>query len=307
MKKTKKICFLLFLFTLILSLERSPKKTGRENPSLFLIAQTTFEKDKSFSLQDGYLKVIFPPIQIFPRTFSTLRQRREILEYEVKKGETIESIAKKFDLEEETILWANNLEKNHSLKEGEKLIILPVDGILHQVKPGETLYEIGKKYQVSIEEIIAFNELEGEEIYPGEILILPGGKMPIFENFVQNYFPISKNFFICPLPPCQITQSLHWYNAVDFSNGKCGEYVLAAASGKVIFAKKGWNGGGGNTVKILHPNGVITQYCHLEEILVEKGKEVYQGEIIGTVGRNGIATGCHLHFGVFGAENPFSK
>ncbi len=315
MSSKKKVFLCVFLsFLIIISGSKNSKKEIASETSdfLFLEPKPFFQKNSSsFVLQNLFLKSEIAPVQIFSKSLATLQEsRREILEYEVEKGDTISSIAQKFSLKKETIIWTNNLSENSKLKVGQKLIILPVDGVLHQVKKGETLSEIAKRYKANIKDIVYFNEIPEEKIYPGDILVIPGGEMPPSQTFVQKFNPISTSFFICPLPPCHITQGLHWYNAVDFSNGRCGEYVLAAASGKVIFTRYGWNGGAGNTIKILHPNGVITQYGHLREILVKEGDEVSKGELIGTVGNTGRTigpTGCHLHFAVLGAKNPFAS
>lgn len=85
-----------------------------------------------------------------------------------------------------------------------------------------------------------------------------------------------------------------------------GTDVYAAATGTVIFA--GWdNGGLGNAVMILHPDGYTTVYAHNSEIFVSAGQEVNQGECIAAVGETGLAYGCHCHFEVrYGSErlNP---
>jgi murein DD-endopeptidase MepM/ murein hydrolase activator NlpD len=312
-KKKAFLCIFLFLLIFFFGKENPQKENVSKNSNfLFLGPKAFFQENSGFLLsQNLFLKPDISPIQIFSKSLATLQEsRREIVEYEVKEGDTISSISQKFSLSKETVIWANNLSENSKLKVGEKLIILPVDGVLHQVKKGETLSEIAKKYKANLKDIVYFNEISEDQIFPGDILIIPGGKMPPSQKFVQSFLPISSSFFICPLPPCNITQGLHWYNAVDFSNGRCGEYVLAAASGKVIFARYGWNGGAGNTIKILHPNGIITQYGHLREILVKVGQEIYQGQIVGTVGNTGRVvgiTGCHLHFAVLGAKNPFAN
>ena len=71
-----------------------------------------------------------------------------------------------------------------------------------------------------------------------------------------------------------------------------GTDVYAGASGTVIFA--GWdNGGLGNAVMILHPDGYTTVYAHNSEIFVSAGQEVNQGECIAAVGETGLAYGCH--------------
>ncbi len=78
-------------------------------------------------------------------------------------------------------------------------------------------------------------------------------------------------------------------------------------------AKYGWNSGGGNVVTISHGGGVVSYYGHLEVIKVSPGEQVGVGQLIGFVGGGrgmegaGISSGCHLHFTVIGAKNPFGK
>jgi murein DD-endopeptidase MepM/ murein hydrolase activator NlpD len=325
--KRKILVFLFLIFLIFLNSEkekvRSEKETYPQTP--FTLSQTWQALPEFVFVNNDSLFSYLPPAFVSGKTFGTraeeTEQRKEILEYVVEEGDTLASIAQKFGISLETLLWANNLNKNSNPKPGTKLIILPVDGVLHQVKSGETLSEIAKKYQAKVEDIVAFNELEGEnDIYIGDILVIPGGKMPPPPKPVKKKFysppvleipstSLANGYFICPVAGgCRITQGLHFYNAVDFSNGKCGEPVLAAAGGTVLKVKSGgWNGGAGTYVKILHPNGVVTMYAHLQAIFVSPGQQVSQGQIIGLMGATGKATGCHLHFDVFGAKNPFVK
>jgi len=116
---------------------------------------------------------------------------------------------------------------------------------------------------------------------------------------------------------------LHSYNAVDISRGSdCLSEnipVFAAASG-LVFATyptesvyRYANGGYGNNILLLHPNGVLTRYAHLKDILVIADQYVNQGSIIAFMGGypgnsgSGNSTGCHLHFEVRGAKNPFVR
>ncbi len=67
----------------------------------------------------------------------------------------------------------------------------------------------------------------------------------------------------------------------------------------------GWNGGYGNYIVVLHPNGTQTLYAHLQKSIVLQGGRVEKGQVIGYSGNTGKSTGPHLHFEVRGAKNPF--
>jgi len=73
-----------------------------------------------------------------------------------------------------------------------------------------------------------------------------------------------------------------------------GTPVRAVGSGVITMA--GTNGGHGRFVKIDHPGPYDSSYSHLSRIKVRKGQKIQQGDVIGTVGSSGLATGPHLHF-----------
>jgi len=90
-----------------------------------------------------------------------------------------------------------------------------------------------------------------------------------------------------------------YHKGTDLGAG-CGSNIYAAASGTVIFALYGWNGGYGNEVMIDHGNGIVTRYGHIiaDGILVSYGQSVGVGTNIARVGSTGDSTGCHLHYEV---------
>ena len=236
------------------------------------------------------------------------KQRNEIIEYLVEAGDTLSLIATKFNISLSTVLWANDLSKNSRISPGKKLFILPVSGVMHLVDKGETLSGLAAKYKVDANEILDINNIfDKGKIFRGDILIIPGAR-PLPKPVIQ-YAPLAGSYFICPISsPCTITQGLHWYNAIDFSHGKCGEPIFASAGG--VVQKTGYGSMAGKYVRILHPNGIVTLYGHLSVILAGPGQQVSQGTIIGYVGNTGYTigpTGCHVHFEVRGARNPFAR
>ena len=79
---------------------------------------------------------------------------------------------------------------------------------------------------------------------------------------------------------------------LDFAQ-KEGTPVKAMLDGIVTLAEPDLYYTGG-TLIFDHGHGISTLYMHLNEIFVKKGQKVKQGEIIGTVGATGRATGAHL-------------
>jgi murein DD-endopeptidase MepM/ murein hydrolase activator NlpD len=85
------------------------------------------------------------------------------------------------------------------------------------------------------------------------------------------------------------------HTGLDF-RAASGTPIMAAAPGEVVFA--GTRGGYGNCVIVDHGGGVATLYAHQSAIRVSTGQQVARGEVIGSAGSTGYATGPHLHFEV---------
>jgi len=261
-----------------------------------------------------FLEPIAPAFLVESKTVASVvdfSPKQEPQQYIVVAGDTLAGLAEKFSISLETLLWANNLTLSAKLKVGQELLILPVSGVLHIVQKGDTLSQIAKLYQVKTTEIIEFNGLgESGAIFSGDFLIVPNGKKPK-ATATYTTVPVPQSYFIVPMPsPVVISQGLHWFNAVDFNNNRCGDPVFASAGGTV--QRTGYTDLGGNYVRLLHQNGVVTYYGHLSKIAVSVGQAVSQGQIIGYVGYTGVTIpagpeGCHLHFDVRFATNPFAQ
>lgn len=291
--------------------------TKLPSQNLFVESPMNFVKESPeiTFIQSNSIVGVSPPTTIHPQVLGSIlggigsilggggeetTRRGAIVEYVVASGDTLSSIATKFDISLETILWANDLTGKSIIKIGRKLVIPPVSGILYFVKKNDTISQIAEVYKGKAEEIVAFNELSDRgDIFIGDILVIPGGKMPSKISHIAST-PIADSYFIFPSQG-RITQTLHYYNAVDIAN-KCGTTPVVAAAGGTI-QRTGFDRVGGNRITILHSNGVVTYYGHLSKFLVGSGQSVNTGDIIGYMGNTGYATGCHLHFAVIGAKN----
>lgn len=265
-------------------------------------------------MQDNTLCAVSAPCVVSAKVLGDVfggnnQNRKDVVDYIVQPGDTLQSIANAYNISINTLIWANELSSSSTVKTGQSLVILPIDGVLHVVKSGDTISAIASKYKAKADDIISYNSLANQDdIYIGDILIVPSGTMPKKASpIINRQVPLADNFFILPSQGL-ITQGLHYLNAVDLAN-KCGTPVYAAASGTVERAvfNNSWNLGMGNYVTILHANGTVTYYGHFEAVFVKPGDKVHVGDRIGLMGKTGKATGCHVHFQVIGAANPLSR
>lgn len=256
-----------------------------------------------------------------PQTIISDKPRSEIIEYEVKGGDTVSSIADEFGLTTETLLWENNLSAGFAIHPGDKIRILPVSGVAHKVVSGDTIYSVAKKYQSEAQSILdfPFNDIgDNFSLRAGQTLIVPNGAPPAAPKPRPVQYLAKGDASTSPLVgegrfawPASggLTQYYAWYHkAIDIAN-PAAPGIAAADSGRVTVA--GWPdwSGYGNRIVIDHGNGFQTLYAHLSAIYVSPGQFVSRGQIIGRMGSTGRSTGTHLHLeiiknGVY--QNPLS-
>jgi LysM repeat protein len=259
-------------------------------------------------------------------TDKIIRPRENTIAYTVAEGDTVSTIAQKFAVSVNTILWENNLTAYSIIRPGDSLQILPMSGVSYKVARGDTLINIANKYGISQDEIIKTNKLAQGSIQAGQKLIIPGGRrieavayrQPSYSGISvlkdlgkiikpNNSKPISGNKMNWPTAGYRITQYYSWrHTAVDIAN-KIGTPIYAADAGTVEFI--GWGTGYGNQIVIDHGGGKKTRYAHLSKFYAKKGQQVSKGESIGAMGSTGWSTGSHLHFEIIinGAKyNPLN-
>jgi murein DD-endopeptidase MepM/ murein hydrolase activator NlpD len=94
------------------------------------------------------------------------------------------------------------------------------------------------------------------------------------------------------------------HHGVDYAAPE-GTPVYAIGDGTII--NRGWDPkGGGNYIRIRHNSVYTTVYMHLQAFAkgIQRGQFVRQGQLIGYVGKTGLATGPHLDFRVFKNGSP---
>ena len=236
-------------------------------------------------------------------------------------------------LEPQTILWSNYnilLDDPHSLKPGQELTILPVNGVYWEWLGGIPFGDWAKFYGVTAADIIEFpgnhidpnivGDFNNANIKPATWLIIPGGK----REFVSWSAPLGvtrenpASARVLGAGACEpisggavgygsyvYPTNKHYLSGFDYSPktnhngidlaGNEGEGVYAADAGVIVYS--GWNDYGyGNMIMIDHGNGFQTLYAHLSEIYRGCGQSVGQGEGIGAIGSTGRSSGSHLHF-----------
>ena len=102
---------------------------------------------------------------------------------------------------------------------------------------------------------------------------------------------VSSSFNPNRLHPIYKTKRPH--RGTDYAAPR-GTPVYAAGDGRIVEA--GYTRSNGNYVFIQHGEGFKTHYLHLNKKRVKRGDRVTQGQVIGTVGSTGAATGPHLHY-----------
>lgn len=249
---------------------------------------------------------------------------KEKKEYTVKNGESLWTIAEKFNLSIEALTQANIQTKPETLQIGETIN-------LTTAKPFVTVVSVEKAV---VSEKISY-DLEYEKtdtLYEGEEKVKLKGIYGVKETNTKVTRENGKEVQVEALdsvaikePEKQIiligTKALpdslgtgaldkptrgtvtsvfgsRWgrmHTGVDIANTK-GTAIVAADGGTVSYA--GWKGNYGLTVIITHGNDRTTLYGHCNELLVKKGDVVNKGDTIAKMGATGKVTGVHLHFEV---------
>lgn len=277
--------------------------------------------------------------QLGPDGFPVLA-RQHVLKYTVEEGDSLFSIAQRFNLDPNTIFWSNTeqLQDNVNLiTVGMELYILPVDGVYHVSDGEQSIAEIAATYGVTAGDVLysRHNQLDDQssETIPdaGLRVVIPGGvreyiswQAPIQTGTTSGGANPEGSIFLgsCNESYTGSGGAGDWQNpmgagAYRVTNGFhptahpgydfAADYaapIYSSETGVVVFA--GWHreGGYGELVIVDHGNTFTTYYGHLSSRFVGCGDQVSKGQLLGEMGMTGNASGIHLHFEIREGDWP---
>ncbi len=220
-------------------------------------------------------------------------------DYCIKSGESIHSIARRFGMDEVTLVNINNISCASIVRAGMEIRIPNQDGIVVDIKDKKDLETTAEKYNFEKEELCKINGLSDSNIEAMKLFV-PGVKfdsltrsMLLGEYFRRPAYGRFTSMYGYRKDPWTGVSNFH--QGVDIANRNGGN-IYAAAAGTVIYS--GWSWVYGNMIRIKHPGGYVTLYGHLDRIHVEDGAWVNSGAVIGKMGNTGRSTGTHLHYEV---------
>jgi len=101
-----------------------------------------------------------------------LKSNADIISYTTVSGDSVSSLATKFGVTSNSIMWSNGLNAN-TLSPGSKLMIPPVNGIIYTVQSGDTPASLASRFKADADKIIAYNDAEISGLTVGERIIIP--------------------------------------------------------------------------------------------------------------------------------------
>ncbi len=228
----------------------------------------------------------------------------------VKKGDTLESIAKKYKAKSIDILQYNLISKTSPLKIGD-LIIVP-GGEIPQIEEKVAKKTIAKEEIKKV--VIKTNPPSPQEnINQSQLESTPASIPSNIENGQPKETIIGGYIWPFREGVGRVSQRLHGDQGYDFA-APTGTPIYSIQDGTVLIVKPtGYNGGYGKYVVVNFNDGRQAIFGHMSKVATEAGAIVKQGDLIGYVGNTGRSTGPHVHIGfhigddfISGPNNPIN-
>ena len=236
---------------------------------------------------------------------------------QVKKGDTLYSIAKRYDMSITELIELNGIDSPNQLYVGQ--VLKTTSSKYYVVKRGDTLASIARKYHTNYKTLAQKNNIKepyhlkvGQKIAVGNGAAKTSSEAKTATDKTQTvnkntaasnaYVSTKRNAkFVWPVSGKVIssfgTVGKGLKNDGINISAPVGTAVKAGDKGTVAYVGNGLKGYG-NLILLKHPDGYITAYAHTDQMLVKKGQTVSRGEKIATVGKTGGVSAPQLHFEV---------
>ena len=212
--------------------------------------------------------------------------------YEVKGGKAAECAIPADIAEQLKVVWEGADNPVRTLKQGDSLRL-----VFERKFAGGDFIRNGQLLAVQVvsgEDVHEAYWFENDSRAGGFYTLAGRASQQTFMRVPLDVKDVSSEF--APLRRHPVTGVVRPHNGTDF-RAPSGSRIFAAADGVVTFVgyeRKGY----GRYVKIDHGLGRTTLYAHMSRITknLRAGQKVERGDVIGYVGRTGLATGPHLHY-----------
>ena len=252
--------------------------------------------------------------------------------YIVKKGDTLYSISRRYELTVAELRTANNLSENDVLQAGQKLTIpsaditnaaalsavpekkgnVPVSEIAkntetYSVQKGDTLYSIARRHNIKLYDLLSINNMANDAVIKvGQHIKVPAKPAAPAKNLPNNTSSAESassaqsvgtgdSSLLWPVKHPTVVYTKGKVSGVELSAEK-DEPVKSIRAGTVMYT--GMYRGYGNIVFVESKTGLIYAYSWLGSVHVKKGDYVVCGDTVGTAGKN-AAGSPSLTFMVF--------
>ena len=263
--------------------------------------------------------------------------------YQVKKGDTLYSISKKYELTVEEIKAANNLSDTDVIKAGQNLIIPDADiGTAaalssskvsnkskpdvktkdHVVQKGETLYGIARENGISVADLMSLNNLDSKDVLKAGQVLKVKSEDETKKTSTSKPSKVPNDVVVPEKAPdtrkygdvLEYNSSIIWpvsNPTVTQVKGKIAGVQLSAKSKEPVICIHegtvmyvGTYRGYGQVLFVQSKTGLIYAYTGLGSIKVKKGEYVVAGDKIGTAGVDSLTGKPQITFMVFQNGNP---